>query len=141
MTDFDLTKEQQKELDDWFFENPYATHAAWLSMIDKIKNKYVEKNDDGFYDSLKNKVFCSKNGTNVTYYIFGEQDRCMRGSYIATTCGFEIVKGLLMGYRMSCIEVNEDDCGMFRNMKESSIRELKELIKNSTDILIDKFNG
>lgn len=133
----ELTPEQQKELDNWFFENPYCTHAAWLNMIAKIKNKYDEPKDDGFFDSLANKVMLNDKGITETYYVFGEKTN---DCYIVNTFSFEIVRGTLMAYRASCIEVTPDDTDIFRNMQESSKQEIKDLVKNSTNILISKFN-
>lgn len=133
----ELTPEQQKELDNWFFENPYCTHAAWLNMIAKIKNKYDEPKDDGFFDSLANKVMLNDKGITETYYVFSEKTN---DHYIVNTFSFEIVRGTLMAYRASCIEVTRDDTDIFRNMQESSKQEIKELVKNSTNVLISKFN-
>lgn len=140
MTDFDLTKEQQKELDDWFFENPYATHAAWLATMERIKHRDNEKND-GFYDSLKNKVFCNKKGWNVTFYIFGEQDKRMHDAYVVITHSFDIANNVMMRYHMSCIVVEQEDASRFRHMSESTKGELIEFLNKNVNILIDKING
>lgn len=133
----ELTPEQQKELDNWFFENPYCTHAAWLNMIAKIKNKCGEPEDDGFFDSLADKVMLNDKGLTETYYVFGEKTN---GRYVVNTFSFEIVRGMLMAYRASCIEVTCDDADFFRNMQESNKQEIKDIIKNSTNLLISKFN-
>ena len=136
MNDINLTPEQQKQLDDWYFENPYCTHAAWLNMAEQIKGEYKETKDDGFFFSLKNKMFFNENGINKKFYVFGETDE--KNAYLVNTFAFEIVRGFLMGYRASCMLITIDNYDMFRDMEECDSQYMKDFVAKYSNSILSK---
>jgi len=130
----ELSDIEAQTIDRWYQEHPSCTHGAYLSMIKEIKkkdiNELMKKRRDFFY-SLPSKVFVSKKGFSVTYYVF-DQCNFEYSEYDGWNCDtitFDIVGDRIASFRTGKLFVSMANCSMFESMKESTIDEIDNLSK------------
>lgn len=132
LLEVELTDIEAEQIDKWYSEHPSCTHAAFLSIIKEIKgkdmNELMRKRKEFFY-SLPSKVFVSKKGFCVTFYVFDKCDFAYSDydGWSCETIKFEIVGERVISYNTGKIYVTMANCSMFETMKESSIDEIDEI--------------
>ena len=140
---YNMSDDQEKKLNEWYKENPYCTHAAWLATLKNIMCNKQEEKDYSFFNSLEGKVFSEKSGNTTKFYVVTGKSSERSGElsvdgWFVDKYAFETLYGKIASLRKDRMNVGPDKCELFKGMKESGVSELEEFIEK---ILTDLKSG